>query len=130
MEAHTKLWYLENFSLLQVLSKEEIKKLDKLANMINKSIHQVLYFPTDEADTLYILKGKEIILAILGPGEIFGELAITGQSEKREEIAEITEDAVLCMVNISDIKEMMSQNPKFNMALLKLIGLRLKQGAK
>lgn len=93
MEAHTKLWYLENFSLLQVLSKEEIKKLDKLANMINKSKHQVLYFPTDDADTLYMLKkgqvkisrispeGKEIILAILGPGEIFGELAITGQSE-------------------------------------------------
>lgn len=31
------------------------------------------------------------------------------------------------MVNISDIKEMMSHNPKFNMALLKIIGLRLKK---
>lgn len=139
MDRNTKLWYLENFSLLQVLSKEEIKHLDNLATMKNKPKHQVLYFPSDAADTIYILKkgqvkisrispeGKEIILAILGPGEIFGELTITEQSQKREEIAEVKEDAILCMVNTADIKEMMAHNPKFNMAVLKLIGLRLKK---
>lgn len=139
MEANTKLWYLENFSLAQVLSKEEIKILDKLAVMKKKSKHQVLYFPSDSADTIYILKkgqvrissispeGKEIIISIVGPGEIFGEIAIPEQPEERQEIAKITEDALLCMVKVEDIKEMMSHNPRLNMAIFKLIGLRLKK---
>ena len=65
-------------------------------------------------------------MAILGPGEVFGELSITGQ-EKREEIAEVTEDAVICKVGISDFESMMEHNPKFNLQVTKLIGFKLKK---
>jgi CRP-like cAMP-binding protein len=99
---------------------------------------QVLYFPTDSSDSIYMLKagkvkisritpeGQEIILTILGPGEVFGELGITGQQE-REEIAEVTDDAIICVVNIRDLQNMMKDNPKFNTEILKFIGFRLKR---
>ncbi len=134
----TKLWYLENFGMLKALSKEEKEKLDGMAAMRHVPRKQVLYFPNDSADNIYLLKvgrvkisrispkGKEIILTILGPGEVFGELGITGQQE-REEFAEVTENAIICMIDIKDLQNMMKDNPKFNMEILKFIGFRLKR---
>lgn len=134
----TKIWFLENFSMLQVLSAEEMKMMDNMASMKDAPKNQVLYFSEDSANSIYLLKkgkvkiskiskeGREVILAILGPGEVFGELSITGQ-EKREEIAEVTEDAVICKVGISDFESMMEHNPKFNLQVTKLIGFKLKK---
>ncbi|MBF8965485.1 Crp/Fnr family transcriptional regulator [Pontibacter sp. FD36] len=136
--AQTKLWHLENFSMLHILSKSEMEAMDRMAVMRNMPRNQVIYFPEDTSDTVFLLKkgkvkisrlsesGKEMILAILGPGEIFGELSITGQV-KREEIAEATEDAVICSVSISDFQRMMEMNPKFNLQVTKFIGFRLKK---
>lgn len=138
MSAHSKLWYLENFGMLKALSKEEKEKLDSMAVMRNAPKKQILYFPADSSSSIYMLKagkvkisrisseGKEIILTILGPGEVFGELGITGQQE-REEIAEVTDDAIICMVDIKNMQDMMKDNPKFNMEILKFIGFRLKR---
>lgn len=139
MKAHTKLWYLENFSMFDVLSMEERRILEKVAVMRNIPQHQVLYFSADNPDAIYIVKkgrvkisrissqGKEIILSVLSSGEIFGELAITGQSQSGEETAEVIDDAVICIFRTDDIKEMMARNPRFNMEVLKFIGLRLKK---
>jgi CRP-like cAMP-binding protein len=134
----TKLWHLENFSMLHILSKEELQALDKMAVMRNAPRNEVIYFPEDSSNTVFLLKkgkvkisrmsesGKEMILAILGPGEIFGELSITGQNQ-REEIAEATEDAVICSVSIADFQRMMEMNPKFNFQITKFIGFRLRK---
>lgn len=134
----TKIWFLENFSILQVLKPEEIKMMDTMAVMTDVPKKQVLYFSEDSANSIYLLKkgkvkiskisadGREMIMGILGPGEVFGELSLTGQ-EKREEIAEVTEDAVICKVKIKDFEDMMSKNPKFNLQVTKLIGFRLRK---
>lgn len=134
----TKIWFLENFSMLQVLETDEITMMDQLAVMTDVPKKQILYFPEDSANSVFLLKkgkvkiskisndGREIIMAILGPGEVFGELSISGQ-EKREEIAEVTEDAVICKVKIRDFESMMAKNPKFNLQITKLIGFRLKK---
>lgn len=138
MHPQSKLWYLESFGMLKALSKEEKEKLDSVADMRHAPKKQVLYFPTESANKIYMLKagkvkisrispdGKEIILAILGPGEVFGELGITGQQE-REEIAEVTDDAIICVVGLEDLQRMMKDNPKFNTEILKFIGFRLKR---
>lgn len=134
----TKIWFLENFSMLQVLEPEEIKVMDSFAVMTDVPKKQVLYFSEDSANSVYLLKkgkvkiskisadGREMIMGILGPGEVFGELSLTGQ-ESREEIAEVTEDAIICKVKIKDFEDMMSKNPKFNLQVTKLIGFRLRK---
>jgi CRP-like cAMP-binding protein len=109
-----------------------------MAAMRDVPKNQILYFSEDSANSVYLLKkgkvkvsilspdGREVILAFLGPGEVFGELSLTGQ-EKREEIAEVTEDAVICRIEIHDFESMMEKNPKFNLQVTKLIGFRLKK---
>ncbi len=138
MQAKSKLWYFENFSMLETLCKKEIEVLDKVAVMRSVPKKEIIYFPEDASNSVYLLKagkvkiskmstdGKEVILAILGPGEVFGEMSITGQGN-REEIAEATDDTVICVVKIPDLQKMMEKNPKFNMQIYKLIGFRLKK---
>jgi len=74
----------------------------------------------------YSENGNEIILAILGPGEIFGELAITGQNAG-DEVAEIVEDSIICELSTEDMRQMLETNPKFNLQITKLIGLKFKK---
>lgn len=134
--ANTKLWYLENFSMLNPLSAGEILTLERESKFWVVKKGQVIYFPGDTADTIFLLKkgkikisrssaaGKEIILAILGPGEIFGELALTGQ-EKREDVAKATEESILCSMRVDQFENVMKNNPKFHLQITKVIGSRL-----
>ena len=136
MLVRSKLWYLENFNLRQILTLEERKKLAGTAVMEHVARKQVLYFSSDASDCVYILKegkvkiyrkttdGKEIILNIIRPGEMFGELGITGQQE-REEIAEVLEDAVVCIINLQDMQELMQSMPNLNREVLKRLGNRV-----
>jgi CRP/FNR family cyclic AMP-dependent transcriptional regulator len=138
MDSSSKLWFFENFNLLASLSMKDKMTLSKKAAMRKASKSEVIYFPEDDSKSIYFLKqgkvkisnmsddGKEMIIAILGQGEIFGEMALTGE-EKRDHIAEATEDAIICILSISDLEELLESNPKFNMQITKLIGLRLKR---
>lgn len=86
MHLQSKLWDLENFGMLKALSKEENQKLGSLIIMRHVPKRQILYFPADNSSSIYLLKaskvkisrmspdGKEIVLTILGSGEIFGGL--------------------------------------------------------
>ncbi len=134
----TKIWFLENFSILKVLTPEEKRLMHKVTTMKDVPKNQVLYFPEDSSECVFLLKkgkikiskiskdGREVILAILGPGEVFGELCLTGQT-KREEIAEVTDDAVICKVGINDFQKIMGLNANFNLEVTKLIGFKLKK---
>ena len=138
MADKTKLWYLENFNLLSTLKMNEMEELSKIAAMRSCIKNQVIYFTDDPSDKIYFLKqgkvklsryaadGREIIVALLGPGEIFGELSISGQ-ERRDETAEATEDSVVCILSAAEMERMLEQNPKFNLSITKLMGLRLQK---
>jgi len=135
-EEGSKLWYFENFNIMEVLSPEEKMEVSKMAAMSNSNRKDVVYFPDDSSNKIYFLKsgkvkiskyseeGKEMILAILGPGEIFGELSVISQ-DKRGEMAEVMEDAIICSLRVADLQMMLEKNPKFNFSITKLIGLKL-----
>ncbi len=133
-----KIWFFENFNLFDCLSKAEKERLSDLTKMREASRSQIIFLPQDPSNSLYFLKsgqvkvssyseeGKEITHALLGPGELFGELALTGQG-RREMIAEATEDALVCIVHVDDFEKMLEENPCLNLRITKLIGLRLKR---
>ena len=138
MQARSKLWYLENFNLREILTIDERKKVAGTAQMQHVSKKEVLYFPAEASDSVYILKegkvkisrfsadGKEIILSIIRPGELFGELSVTGQ-QVREEMAEVLEDSVVCVISLEDMKALMHSIPSLNTEILKRLGSRVKK---
>ncbi len=134
-----KLWYLENFNILKALSKKEMMKLNERTKMRNCHKNEVIYLPYEKSNTLYFLKegkvkiasvsedGKEMIHAILGQGEIFGELAITDNQGERKQIAEATEDALICSIDVKEFGEFMQNNSNLNLSITKAIGFRLRK---
>ena len=45
----------------------------------------------------------------------------------RDETAVVLEDAVICSVSLDEFKQLMQENPAFNLSVTKLIGLRFKK---
>jgi len=138
MAEKTKIWYLQNFNLLAGMDESSMEMMDQKSTMKNSSKREIIYFPEERSDNIYMLKegkvkisrvsedGKKMTLQLIGPGEIFGESAILGQ-EKRENIAEVVEDAVICSINRTMFQEMMANNPKLNLSINKFIGLRIRK---
>lgn len=138
MSDKTKIWHLQNFNLLASLSGTEMAEMERMTAMRSCHKNQVIFFEDEPSDKIYFLKegeiklsrygqdGREIIAALLGPGEIFGELAISGQ-QRRDEAAEATRESVICVIPASELELMMQKNPRLNLGITKLIGLRLQR---
>ena len=71
-------------------------------------------------------EGKEVILALLGPGEIFGEMAIL-DGEARSANALAQEDCELLAIQKSEFLNLLKKNFKISFALLGELAKRLRK---
>ncbi len=136
--ANSKLWYLKQVKLFSDLSEAEMDEMNKMTRMENFKKKQPIYLPGDPGDYVYLLKagrvkiskigddGKELTLAILEAGEIFGELEVL-EDTPRDSIAEVLDDAHICMIRREDFERFLKNQPQCSFKLTKLIGLRMKQ---
>ncbi len=139
LQDKTQLWYFENFNLMKALPMKELIKLNTNSKMREVPKKQIIYFPEESSNSVYLIKkgkvkisrlsedGREIIIAILGQGEIFGETAIIDPSSKRDEFAEATEDTLLCSMFSEVIQNLMRKDPSFGLKITKIIGFRFKR---
>ena len=137
MAEKSKLWYLENFNLFSNLNKDEMMKLNNLVKDTNTEKDTPIYFANEPSKTIYFLKtgrvkiskylsdGSEKILAIINPGEVFGEMAYFDEGE-RTDFAITIEPSLICAINKNDFSEFVNKNPSLNINLTKLLGLKLK----
>jgi len=139
MSTETKLWHLENFNLLECLSlPDKIKMASKIKDSFIKK-NEYIFFPDDPSSIVFFLKkgrvkigtysdeGKEIIKAILGPGEIFGELSLVEEGKRKDFAIALDNEVKICAITIEDMEEIMSTNSSLNLKVTKLIGLRLQK---
>lgn len=134
----SKLWFFENFNFLESMTQEEKKELSECSVMKEVKQNESVYLPHDVSSRIYFLKagkvkiisyseeGRELIHGILKAGEIFGELALSGES-RRENFAMVTEDALICQVGVSEFERLLKNSPILNLEVIKLIGFRLKR---
>lgn len=133
---HPALWYFEHFGLLQGLSDEQKQKVSHYSDMLQIKRGQPVYLPGDPSKYVYLVKagavkivgtapeGGEVILTILTPGDIFGELALTGD-ELRDHRAEAADDTLLCEVPRDLLIELIRDTPAFGLQVAKLLGQRV-----
>lgn len=138
MKPKTKLWYFENFKMLDGLAPKEKEEIIHRSILKQPDKKELIHFADDSANKIYFVKegkvkiskytenGDEVILAVLGPGEIFGELAMMGH-DSGDEIAEIMEDAVICELKTETMRAVIEINPQFNLQITKQIGMKLKK---
>lgn len=138
MAQKSKLWYLENFNLFSNLEKNKMMELNKLVTDQKIKGDEPIYFANEPSKTIYFLKtgrvkinkylsdGSEKIIAIINPGEIFGEMAYLDE-DQRTDYAVTVEPSLICAINKNDLASFMEKNPELNLRLTKILGLKLKR---
>jgi CRP/FNR family transcriptional regulator len=133
-----KLWHLKRFNFFTCLSMSEM--MDFSRNAIEKRFAKkdMIFLPGDNSDKVYLLKsgvvkvskysdaGKEIILAMVNPGEIFGEMALI-ETGKREMVAEALMDSYVCIVSRELFMRYLQRNPEMSLQITKIMGLKFKR---
>lgn len=141
MMAPTKLWYLENLQVLHTLSAAEKQHLHDHTRMQTFARGEAIHFPGDMAGSLFVLKtgqvkvshrsatGQELTLALLGPGDLFGQLtpgADTPPTARGEEAVAL-QPALVCQVAAADFQALLVANHQFTLEINKLVGQRLQK---
>jgi len=136
-QAESKLWYLERINIFKDLTPEDLDSINEVTSMKTLEKGKYIYFPDEPSSIIFLLKegrvklgtysedGKEMIKAVLEPGEIFGELSIAGQS-KRTDFAQVMDKKVrLCAINKNEMLTILNNTPSLSLKMTTLIGERL-----
>lgn len=136
---NSKFWYLRHFNIFEGLDEETVSFVDKNTAMCIFKKNESIYFPADIRKYVYFLKkghvkisryshdGKELILDVLGPGEVFGELSLTDTNDDNDEIAQAMDEVLICSVHHRDFETILRKYPELNFRITKQMGIRLKK---
>lgn len=130
-----KVWYLERNRLFRGLPLAEIEKMAHLFHEADYPPRRVIFQAGDLGNTIYLLKtghvrmyrvteeGHEATLAVLGPGDVFGELALFDETE-RSTVAETLDAAHICAASVEDFTELMKHKPQLTFMVAREIARR------
>lgn len=133
-----KLWYLSQIHLFSDLDRDTLIKLDQVAPMTTVRRGHVVAQPGETDSVLYLLKqdrvrlykttpnGREITLAILGDGNVFGATASLGLGSS-DMYAEALQDSVLCVLREEDLAALIQGNPAVGLRLISLLSRRVRE---
>jgi CRP/FNR family transcriptional regulator, cyclic AMP receptor protein len=129
---------LSRVSLFSELSPEELEEVARVAVPRSYVAGSVILREGDPGDTCYILRsgtarvvrqhpdGRAITLTNLGPGEIFGELAMF-DGEVRSATVEAVDDVRAVAILAGDLKHLLSGHPEIAVKLLGALAERLRE---
>lgn len=139
----TNIWYLENVDLFKFMCPTKVEGASDSGMMNHMRVTfkkgEFIYFPEEPSQEIYLLEegrvkigsyseeGKEIIKAVLHPGEIFGELALVGEEKRKDFAISMDESVAVCHMSLDDAKALMYDDVKFSLKITKLIGLKLQR---
>ncbi|MEQ8534312.1 MAG: Crp/Fnr family transcriptional regulator, partial [Imperialibacter sp.] len=139
MSERTSLWYFEEVDLYNVLCPHKVPDMKERHTFNHFRKDQFIYFPNEPSSHIYLIAegrvkigsytedGKEILKAILGAGEIFGELSIAGEERRTDFAQALDPNTTVCPMTIDDMQELMKENQALSLRIFKLMGLRLKR---
>ncbi len=132
----TGYWYLQNVDVTGVFCRDKVRSSpDKHSQKLYKK-GEFIYIPEDHSDKIYFIHrgrvkiglfgdgDKEIIKAILGVGEVFGEMAIISEGG-RKEFAKAMEETEVCIVHKRDINTLFKERTGLQNYFLNLFGSRI-----
>lgn len=132
-----KIGYLRSNELFQDLNENNMAELDRITSMTTCERGRIFYTPGETGEVLFVLKkgrvqiyrlsteGKKLVIAILEPGTMFGEMALIGQGMYNT-FAEAVEPCTLCAMSRRDVELLLAKFPPVGLRLLEIMGARLR----
>jgi CRP/FNR family cyclic AMP-dependent transcriptional regulator len=129
---------LKAVPLFATISEEQLRMLTTMVTRRSASRNTTIMSSGDATDSLYIVlsgrlkvmmsdsEGKEVILAILGPGEFFGEMGLIDDEPRSASVVTI-EPCELLSIAKRDFKRVISENAEMAMSVMRGLVRRLRE---
>lgn len=129
---------LRQVPLFAPLGAERLADVEAIAQRRRFRRGEVLFHRGDPGAMLYVLltgrvriyspseDGSEVVLAILGPGEFFGELSLL-DGQPRSASAQAIEDCEALVIGRDDFHRFLRQHPSASIAVLGVLSRRLRR---
>jgi CRP/FNR family transcriptional regulator, cyclic AMP receptor protein len=120
------------------LARNDLERIAEVAVPRRFAPGEVVFREGDSSDTCYVVRngrcravrehadGRTITLAMFGPGDIFGELAMF-EEERRSATVEAVEELHVVGVLGGDMRRLMREHPQISMRLVVALGRRLRE---
>ncbi len=134
----SELDFLSHLELFSSLEKEDLEKIARVVSPRTFSKGEIVFMEDDPGDRLFILKkgwvkilkvspeGKEKTLAILGPRDCLGELAIL-DGQGRSGMAQALTKLETLQISSNDFSKVLKDSPRIALALLPVLTTRLRK---
>ena len=132
---------LRNIPLFSNLTDQELAQISAEASLKQFPKNKVIISEGEKSDSLYAIvagkvkvlisdeDGKEIILAILGPGEFFGEMSLI-DSQPRSATVITMESSSFNVISHNDFMQCLTSNPGIAKTILATMAKRLREADK
>lgn len=129
-------WYLENVDLTKLLCPQKLGSALEKSKSPSYKKGDYIYLPEQSSDKVYFLSsgrvkigsynstGKEITKAILEPGQVFGELSLIGEGNRRD-FAYAMEDTDVCALTVAEMNSLFKDHSSLSMFMMKIMGNRV-----
>jgi len=131
------LWHLENIDVTHLLCPNKLGDKDRMTQHLHRTYAkgESFFVPDDLSDRIFFItegrvkisttneEGKEITKAILGNGEVFGEMALVGE-ERRRDWATALENTEACVVTLAELNGLMRERSDLNLFFMRIFGNR------
>jgi len=134
----SKLGLLRVSDLFRDLSEEQMHRVEEMTVMMRCQRGRIIYSPGQTGEALFLLKrgkvhiyrtspdGKKLLIAAVGPGMLFGDMALTGHT-MLDGFAEAVADSMLCVMSRNDVEELIRQYPFIGIRLVDMLAHRLRE---
>ena len=137
----TNLDHLKNVPIFADLSSSDLEKISNKMISRNYNKGQVIILEESKGETFFVIKtgevkvtklsddGREVILAILGESEFFGEMSLL-DGEGRSANIVANEDSTALTLSRNDFLSCLESYPKIAISLLEELAVRLRKSDK
>lgn len=131
-----KVWYLRQVDLFAGVDEPQMRAIADRSTMREVPRGSVILQPDQQPEIVYVIKagrvklsryspdGREQILALLEPGDVFGELALVGAPEPVSVAA--FEDTLVCGLHRDDFLMLIRARPELMLHVMKALAERLR----
>ena len=136
-----KLDHLSDVDLFRDLSERDMAELGRVTTITVVPRGRVFYEPEDVSQVLFLIsegrvqiyrispEGKKLVIANLGPGALFGEMALLGQ-QMHNAFAEALDDCHIFVISRADLERLILDKPSVGRRVLETTGRRLRDAEK
>jgi CRP/FNR family cyclic AMP-dependent transcriptional regulator len=129
---------LQRGSLFEGLASEHLSEVARCARLQRLAKRQELFHKGDAGSQVYVvasgrlkalttsLEGDDVVFNILGPGEVFGEIALLGEMPRTATVTAL-DDCELLVIDRRDFLALLRRHPEAAISLLRVLAVRLQR---